>query len=127
MTHADITHCVHGKPYEPALRWLLSLGPVDAREYVRYSLFQASSVYSRVQATRLTTAVAAVWYPVTALNPSGFSPELVRSASTCMNSAFTRSIEIFYHPCPKVEMQQMTMNDSMCHDFEKLVLTLATQ
>src|SRR5690349_10959463 len=73
MTHADSTHCVHGKPYEPALRWLLSLDEGGFREYVRYGLFQASSVSSRIQSTRLTTAVAAVCYPVTALNPSGFS------------------------------------------------------
>jgi hypothetical protein len=100
--------------------------PGGCREYVRYGLFQAYSVYSRVQSTCLTTCKAAVWYPVTALNPSGFSPELVRSASTCMNSAFTRSLEIFSHPCPKAEMQQMTMNEGICHDFEKQVLTLSS-
>jgi hypothetical protein len=48
------------------------------------SELRAVCVCSRVQPTCLTTCKAAIWHPGIALNPSGFSPEVVRSVSTCL-------------------------------------------
>ena len=71
--------CVRAK-----LRWPLSLGS-RCRDYVRYVQVFAYSVSSRVQPTYLTTCPYRVCIAVTRLSPPGFSPEVVRSLSTCSN------------------------------------------
>ena len=60
LTTLVTIHCLHGMPYEPALRWLLSLG-YRCREYVRCGLgSRLFCLLSHARLAFLTTAVAEV-------------------------------------------------------------------
>ena len=128
MTTDDITHCVYGRSRrsttscslhfcflrtgQTAVASIPRLG--GCRDYVRCVHVFACSVSSRVQPTYLTTCPYRVCIAVTRLGPPGFSPEVVRSLSTCSYECI-HEVLLDYSPTPASKRKGDTERERTTH------------